>query len=69
MNSVPSRYFGKENNIVSGKKETQDILSFPLVTHPHAMQFSEVLSVSDIGTLDINDSVEVFNINTVSTPI
>lgn len=39
------------------------------MAHPVTMQFSESLYVYDIVSFNIKDTVEVFNINTASTPI
>jgi hypothetical protein len=69
MNSVPLQHIGKESNTVSGRKEKQDISSFPLITHPLALQFSEALSISDVVSFNIKNSPEVFNINSLPTPI
>jgi hypothetical protein len=66
MNSVLLRYVGKENNTLTGRKGRQDFSSFPSIIHPLAMQFSEALSVSDIVSFNIKNSVEVFNISTFS---
>jgi hypothetical protein len=58
----------KENNIILSPKEGIGFSSFPLNTHPLATQLATISFDSPIVTFLIKNFVDLFNMNTDSTP-